>query len=1172
MLEFLKLIKSLFIAIINYFYINYIDKLRKYYSDLSNLILKKQRLFIIIPVSITFILSYPSVYSIWNNGLNNNNLIYNADLNIVNEPMNNGLEFMQIWFNYDTDDKNYLNPRAINKNFLEKIWNLQLNLTNEFENHEILIHSPFIFWNNDLDLFLKDENLLKTINSNQSLILNNEYLFGDIIKVNGLIKSAKFIRILFLFKRDSEIKDLIYSKLNEFNQLNLIENDKFDDLHFLVNFSKMNILDNIVLILSYSLIIIYFIISLINLNSVRSKSGLCFAILVQVLLSILSSTTLISLFFNEINFNLQFVPFFILIINVENVFRLLTSISKTKKELSIQHKLSDALSESGLTSSLVVLADLLIFRLIYSYVSKSIKQFLVFTSIALIIDHFLYLTYFTSILSIDLYRLELKDLLDDEKNIDDDDEEIDENLIQNEESNKVKEFFLNIKLPFSSTITGTAILTLTLILINIRWSSDILNNNLNTSNEFKDLFNDLDNLLNKINLINEVLSLSNSKNSTPIDFIKPVIYSNNDVKFINYFNNHISYTFDIYYILEFLTLLIFILSVSAIILRFFTKNLVFDDDKDNKKFLTLKEDNFQVKVLSGGHFLDIIKTSTSNSSFIASIGLDHKVLIWSPMSKPLPKPTQLPISSQLWPIVNVIISDSGNYITIFSKNGIVQCWSRLTMNWVWKFEIPELKKNSPLESFFRYKTIPAFLQRKRAAANKLNHADELLTRSRRNSLRSITSPKLNPTVPFTNNVGINNDVLEDFIIVLKNGNLLTISCQDSNNNISREKLHNSELVSSSKLSTPRVNDRLISYTIDGNILVSTAVNNKWKTRTINVIENTFNNPTNQLTPIISNDENNSQLEINKVQIAIVPFVGFMVKTSENYAELIDVQTGTLIKKFKINSSIKSKSLKVFHSQPTHCRFCGSVSIASFSIAYSLRDSNSLTMHTFKADHKAKTSICLRVERDPREIRCIGFNQVSEHIYEIDNVEGWSCNDQNEIMGLKKKSENEIIESIEKFKKDSILRQRINKTEISLHPSSPSSTNSSSRLYNLWEGWKLTADGKFEIFKIPDVGNSEGLLTNSIGEINKFGHKSIVVVFGNIMKIFYLGNDELIYYENENNNLNSNNLNQRNDKINDNSLNFINKRRILNKNRYNERYNSSNFNEFDSNPGLSHLRI
>ncbi|KAH3688498.1 hypothetical protein WICPIJ_000515 [Wickerhamomyces pijperi] len=328
-------------------------------------------------------------------------------------------------------------------------------------------------------------------------------------------------------------------------------------------------------------------------------------------------------------------------------------------------------------------------------------------------------------------------------------------------------------------------------------------------------------------------------------------------------------------------------------------------------------------------------------------------------------------------------------------------------------------------------------------------------------------------------------------------------------------------------------------------MVSTAVNNKWKTRTVTIFENQFylnnsetrkdNNNNTDITQEEVVEAEQPKIDFSKSAIAIVPFVGFMVRACDSFAELVDVQTGVLIMKFPIRE-FKKNSFKVFHDQPTHCRFCGSASISSFSVVYTLLGTNTVVLHTFRVDHRAKKSICLRVERDVREIRCIGFNSVSQDIYELENVECWSATDNNQIIGVSKKIEEVIRIDDSDSDSDSneidahlLRRRRGGEPKLKSRDTlaEPSTTP------DLWKGWTMTADGKIDYYDIPQNGDSEGLLVNSISQMNKFGHKSIVVAFGNIMKVLYLGNDDLIYTDD----------NQRppvNEEIS--GLSFVNKRR------------------------------
>ncbi|GMG53125.1 unnamed protein product [Ambrosiozyma monospora] len=306
-----------------------------------------------------------------------------------------------------------------------------------------------------------------------------------------------------------------------------------------------------------------------------------------------------------------------------------------------------------------------------------------------------------------------------------------------------------------------------------------------------------------------------------------------------------------------------------------------------------------------------------------------------------------------------------------------------------------------------------------------------------------------------------------------------------------------------------------------------------------------------------------QDDFSDVVLETVSFVGMIVRAFNSKAQLIDAQTGTLIKEFPIGQ-FKTSTFQVFHPEPSHCRFCGCASVASFSIAYTEIETNTLIMHTFSIDNRAKNNICLRVERDARETRCLGFASVTEHQHWLGNVEGWCASDLNMLMGVRRKEKEDIsnysdlpsqsssfklLEQLSGNEKP-YLRNRhrhlINDKPMK-HP----------KLSDIWEGWTMSSNGQVRYYEIPN-GTDSGLLIKRLGPVRKFGHKSIVVSFGNIMKILYLGNDNLIE-EGDTDGESLSPLSQTSS-----SLSFINRRRKMTLKKY-ELTHSTNFND---SPGAS----
>lgn len=141
-----------------------------------------------------------------------------------------------------------------------------------------------------------------------------------------------------------------------------------------------------------------------------------------------------------------------------------------------------------------------------------------------------------------------------------------------------------------------------------------------------------------------------------------------------------------------------------------------------------------------------------------------------------------------------------------------------------------------------------------------------------------------------------------------------------------------------------------------------------------------------------------------VAVVNVPAINMVVLATSVQACFFDAQTGIIVKNFQLGH-FKSHTLPVFHSQPIHCRFCGCASIDLLFIAYSDAENDGMVIcHTLKIDNRAKSSICIRVERDPHETRCFGFEATTERQHCISRVEEWDTTVMNMIMSVRRKEQ------------------------------------------------------------------------------------------------------------------------------------------------------------------------
>lgn len=225
----------------------------------------------------------------------------------------------------------------------------------------------------------------------------------------------------------------------------------------------------------------------------------------------------------------------------------------------------------------------------------------------------------------------------------------------------------------------------------------------------------------------------------------------------------------------------------------------------------------------------------------------------------------------------------------------------------------------------------------------------------------------------------------------------------------------------------------------------------------------------------------------------LPDIHMTLIISDQRMMLLDVTAGVFIYYTAI-SNYKPGTLQVFHSQPTHCAFCGCAAIASLSIAYESADREGLLVcDTFRIVNRSRNNICLRVERDPRETRCLGFNHVRKTTNYVDGVERWTFTGINTIMGVRRKIEEP--NNITGFMGTS---QFLRGHGLSLR-SSPECEESS------WEGFAMSASGRKTFFSFGEdpLNHCNSLLIGELGPIAKIGEKSVCVGFGNVIKVLSL---------------------------------------------------------------------
>lgn len=150
-------------------------------------------------------------------------------------------------------------------------------------------------------------------------------------------------------------------------------------------------------------------------------------------------------------------PFVVIVIGLENMFRLINAVLETPAEQPTTLRIASALGEVGFLSTVAVGTDLALLCIIGHFSVPAVREFCTFAGVALIMDFVLHLTYFLAVLSVDVRRLELQDSLD-RMNLSENDSDFNSSWESTPaKENSFAEFVIGGAMPVSTRIAGSAI-------------------------------------------------------------------------------------------------------------------------------------------------------------------------------------------------------------------------------------------------------------------------------------------------------------------------------------------------------------------------------------------------------------------------------------------------------------------------------------------------------------------------------------------------------------------------------------------------------------------------------------------------------------------------------------------------------------------------------------------
>ncbi|KAM9307999.1 sterol regulatory element-binding protein cleavage-activating protein [Gastrophryne carolinensis] len=286
--------------------------------------------------------------------------------------------------------------------------------------HGCLLLSPANFWQNSREKFNNDPDLIRTIQQHEPKTLQTsatlrDLLFGIPGKQSGVSlynrkRIVSYSITLALHKYDAKFLSSLRSRLKQLHPSTHYTSQGESIIH--VHFKEeIGIAELIPLVTTYIILFAYIYFSTRKIDLVKSKWGLALAAVVTVLSSLLMSVGLCTLFGLTPTLNGgEIFPYLVVVIGLENVLVLTKSVVSTPVDLEVKLRIAQGLSNESWSIMKNMATELGIILIGYFTLVPAIQEFCLFAVVGLVSDFFLQMFFFTTVLSIDIRRMELADL------------------------------------------------------------------------------------------------------------------------------------------------------------------------------------------------------------------------------------------------------------------------------------------------------------------------------------------------------------------------------------------------------------------------------------------------------------------------------------------------------------------------------------------------------------------------------------------------------------------------------------------------------------------------------------------------------------------------------------------------------------------------------------------
>ncbi|KAG6845686.1 hypothetical protein H0H87_004947 [Tephrocybe sp. NHM501043] len=293
--------------------------------------------------------------------------------------------------------------------------------------------SPLLFWNHDKEALTSDADILDTLGANKNISLGgisitprmvlarrelhephmaeSDYDFATFLAVTyffpeseclGASEHASWLQLVHRARAEHQ------ESILEIQEPTLIGLEYELDKAKLEGWSALSTF----LYLAYLGFFAYVAWSAGKMTAVHSRLGVTLTALVEIAVSTITSLSVCALIgFKVTMVPWELLPIVIVFVGAENMFNLVDAVGKTPVTLSVKQRIAEGLSRAGTSNTLKVVSYNAILGVIAVFSVGAIRQFCSFAIVVLVAHWFLAHTFFLAVLSIDLQRLTLDELL-----------------------------------------------------------------------------------------------------------------------------------------------------------------------------------------------------------------------------------------------------------------------------------------------------------------------------------------------------------------------------------------------------------------------------------------------------------------------------------------------------------------------------------------------------------------------------------------------------------------------------------------------------------------------------------------------------------------------------------------------------------------------------------------